>query len=94
MRVINTAVLGFCVTSVLLATGIWALGQSPSPSPSSEDFAPYAMKLRESAPWRSDTAVCTGNKPAEFSWNRRAISLEDEYRYGDILDWRTGDRVA
>jgi len=48
MRVTSAAFLGFCVSSVLLATGICALGQSPSPSPGSEDFARYAMKLRES----------------------------------------------
>jgi hypothetical protein len=38
--------------------------------------------------------VSTDNQPTESSWIRRAISLEDEYRYGNILDWRTGDRVA
>jgi len=49
MRVIDTAVLGVCVTSVLLATGIGSLGQSPAPSPGGDDFARYAMKLRENA---------------------------------------------
>jgi hypothetical protein len=49
MRVISTAVLGFCVISLLLATGIGALGQSPSPNLGSDDFARYAMTLRENA---------------------------------------------
>lgn len=48
MRAVNTTVVqGFLVASVLLATGLSVFGQSPYES--SEDFARYAMKLRESA---------------------------------------------
>ncbi len=47
MRAVNTLLLGFLVATVLLATGQGLRAQSPYES--SEDFARYAMKLRESA---------------------------------------------
>ena len=47
MRAVNTKLLGFYVASALVASGMGAFGQSPYES--SEDFARYAMKLRESA---------------------------------------------
>ena len=73
MRVINTAALELCVTSVLLATGIGALGQSPSPSPTSEDFSRYAMKLRETAPLKIEPPlfVPATNQPGYFGFAGR-----------------------
>ena len=47
MRAVNHTLLGLIVASVLLATGTGVFAQSPYES--SEDFARYAMKLRESA---------------------------------------------
>jgi hypothetical protein len=47
MRALNTTVLGILVATLLLATRLASFGQSPYES--SEDFARYAMKLRENA---------------------------------------------
>ena len=71
MRAVNTTVLGFFVASVLLATGNGVRGQSPYQS--SEDFARYAMKLRESALLKIEPQVIvpTTSQPSFFGFGGR-----------------------
>ena len=71
MRAVNTTVLGFFVASVLLATGMGLHGQSPYQS--SEDFARYAMKLRESALLKIEPQVFvpTTSRPSFFGFGGR-----------------------
>jgi hypothetical protein len=71
MRAVNTTVLGFFVASALLATGLCAFGQSPYES--SEDFARYAMKLRESALLKIEPEVFvpTTSRPSLFGFEGR-----------------------
>lgn len=66
MRAVNHTLLVFFVSTVLLATGLTGHGQSPYQS--SEDFARYAMKLRETALLNIEpqVSVPTTNEP-EFS---------------------------
>ena len=71
MRAVNTTVLGFFVTSVLLATGTAARAQGPYQT--SEDFARYAMKLRESALLKIEPQVIvpTTSQPSYFGFGGR-----------------------
>jgi hypothetical protein len=66
--VINSAPFRFCATSVLFATGISAYAQSPSPNPGSDDFAHYAMQLRQNATLKIEPQLIlpTTNQPASF----------------------------
>jgi hypothetical protein len=66
MRAVHTTLLGFIVASVLLATGRGVFAQSPYES--SEDFARYAMKLRESALLKIEPEVFvpTTSQPSFF----------------------------
>jgi hypothetical protein len=71
MRAVNTKLLGFIVASMLLATGVGVRGQSPYQS--SEDFARYAMKLRESALLKIEPQVFvpTTSRPSFFGFGGR-----------------------
>jgi hypothetical protein len=71
MRAVNTTVLGFLVASALLASGTAVLAQSPYES--SEDFARYAMKLRESALLKVEphVDVPTTSRPSMFGFEGR-----------------------
>ena len=71
MRAVNTTLLGFFAASVLLATGFSAHAQSPYQS--SEDFARYAMKLRESALLKIEPQVFvpTTSRPSFFGFGGR-----------------------
>ena len=71
MRAVNRTLPGFVVASVLLATGLAVFGQSPYQS--SEDFARYAMKLRESALLTIEPQVFvpTTSEPSFFGFGSR-----------------------
>ena len=71
MRAVNTTVLGIFAASVLLATGTGAFAQSPYQS--SEDFARYATKLRESALLKIEPQVWvpTTSRPGLFGFGGR-----------------------
>lgn len=71
MRAVKTTLLGLIVASVLLATG--AAGYAQSPYESSEDFARYAMKLRESALLKIEPQVFvpTTSHPSLFGFEGR-----------------------
>jgi hypothetical protein len=71
MRALKHTVLGAFVASVLLASGSPAHAQSPYES--SEDFARYAMKLRESALLKIEPQVFvpTTSQPSFFGFGGR-----------------------
>lgn len=71
MRAVNSTLLGILVASVLLATGGSVFCQSPYES--SEDFARYAMKLRESALLKVEPQVFvpTTSRPSYDSFEGR-----------------------
>jgi len=71
MRAVNTTVLGIFVASALFASGARLCAQSPYQS--SEDFARYAMKLRESALLKIEPEVFvpTTSRPSLFGFGGR-----------------------
>ena len=71
MRAVNSTLLGFFVASMLLATGATLRAQSPYES--SEDFARYAMKLRESALLKVEPQVFvpTTSEPSYYGFEGR-----------------------
>jgi hypothetical protein len=71
MRALKSTVLGFVVASSLFASG--GLLRAQSPYQSSEDFARYAMKLRESALLKIEPEVFvpTTSRPSLFGFNGR-----------------------
>jgi hypothetical protein len=71
MRAVNTTVLGIFVASALFASGSRLCAQSPYES--SEDFARYAMKLRESALLKIEPKVDipTTSRPSLFGFGGR-----------------------
>jgi hypothetical protein len=71
MRAVNSNLLGSFVASVLLATGTVLFGQSPYES--SEDFAKYAQKLRESALLKIEPEVFvpTTSRPSFYGSSAR-----------------------
>ena len=71
MRAVNTTLPGFIVALMLLATGTFVSAQSPYES--SEDFARYAMKLRESALLKIEPQVFvpTTSRPSLFGFAGR-----------------------
>jgi len=71
MRAVISNTLGYFVASVLLATGAAAFGQSPYES--SEDFAKYAQKLRESAllAVEPEVVVPTTSRPSFYGSSGR-----------------------
>jgi hypothetical protein len=71
MRAVTKTLLGIFFASVPLATGLVARAQSPYES--SEDFARYAMKLRESALLKIEPQVFvpTTSRPSFFGFSGR-----------------------
>jgi hypothetical protein len=71
MRAVKNTVLGFFVAMALLAPGLRLLAQSPYES--SEDFARYAMKLRENALLKIEPQVFvpTTSRPGIYGFGGR-----------------------